>query len=487
MPFFRSRREERKRRPSPEPTPAPKPEANFGYTRWAEGDLERNGNLRGEYEEPDGPELKGYYQGRRIISRDTRIDGGAYFITGWKGINGEICVVDDREIPGYSTDERARLTPREEEQLRTERPNRLEQSYQNLQAQIGQALDASPSRGAIDMRELLQIVHQHARTELRYDLQKTEQIADEFEGQKIGLNRFLAEGVGVCRHQALLDGYIIERMIDEGKMNGQVSVDRSQIEGIGGHAWVRYTDFRNEPWIIDPAGNFVGTLEEAKRNANLAKFYERPTDKQQQDYAPQPKNARTSGNLSFGERRYGRPQEIRPRDQRARIDGNRYTTAAQERIEVRIGESEHLRTITEEYLKHVNQGAPPLDNLQQLVDYYLPEQTRSAERDVYPTADSTGRIKLSEFVERGVGTPGARLMLAASLLEQLHARGLVRGRATIESNEPKSGESRQEWLRYVNGDGESVIFDYQNRFIGNENRIQPEWRQFYDYWKTPQS
>ncbi|EKD64692.1 MAG: hypothetical protein ACD_50C00323G0007, partial [uncultured bacterium] len=75
--------------------------------------------------------------------------------------------------------------------------------------------------------------------------------------------------------QALLAGYLLEKLTQEGILGGKVSVDRNFIEGRGGHAWVRYTNSREEVFILDPAQDYKGTLKDAPKNGW---DYRRPED-----------------------------------------------------------------------------------------------------------------------------------------------------------------------------------------------------------------
>lgn len=97
--------------------------------------------------------------------------------------------------------------------------------------------------------------------------------------QKVSLGAYINKG-GICRHQALLTGYLLEKMVQDGKLPGKVSIDRNSIPNQGGHAWVRYEEpgkpNTNTVSIIDPAQGYVGRLSDVPTDAW---FYSRPTDK----------------------------------------------------------------------------------------------------------------------------------------------------------------------------------------------------------------
>ncbi|MCK4826180.1 hypothetical protein KA005_61120, partial [bacterium] len=93
--------------------------------------------------------------------------------------------------------------------------------------------------------------------------------------QKVMLDQFLRYGVGVCRHSALTAGLLLELLIKEKYLDGQVSVDRNTVEG--GHAWARYTNTKGTVYIIDITQEFFGTLDEAVVNGKWD--YSREEDK----------------------------------------------------------------------------------------------------------------------------------------------------------------------------------------------------------------
>jgi hypothetical protein len=58
---------------------------------------------------------------------------------------------------------------------------------------------------------------------------------------------------------------LLERLKNEGYVAGNVSIDRNSIPGLGGHAWVRYQNSKDVVFVIDPAQNYVGRLDEAPK------------------------------------------------------------------------------------------------------------------------------------------------------------------------------------------------------------------------------
>lgn len=187
------------------------------------------------YEEPSKESKNGVWQGRPIIGRDTRINGGVYVGAGER----EAVVVDDLKQP------------------------ELIEAYRTLLGRI-QGRD-TVLRSVFDLTKQL----------LPYNENTVEQITGGFEpDQKVGLSVFVRAKGGVCRHQALLSGYLLEKLKDDGVVRGTASIDRNYVPGEGGHAWVRYKNSAGEVYIIDPAQNYIGRIEDAGEGRW---FYERPT------------------------------------------------------------------------------------------------------------------------------------------------------------------------------------------------------------------
>ncbi|MDP3954875.1 MAG: hypothetical protein Q8Q15_00740 [bacterium] len=204
------------------------------------------------YEEPYGTERIGRFAGRPIITRDTPINGGVYLGSSAR----EAIVVDDRKYP-----------------------QELNAAYTELRRKMTEGV----SRG----RSVFECVYEVTKRTL--DLPRrtgdVEERVDELVGSivsqsgpdaKVTLNEFMREGIGICRHRALLAGYLIERLVKEGVLRGKVSVDRNYLPKQGGHAWVRWEGAGGNPIIIiDSSLGYVGPIERAPRNWN----YNRPANK----------------------------------------------------------------------------------------------------------------------------------------------------------------------------------------------------------------
>lgn len=171
-----------------------------------------------------------YYQGRKIIARDTPINKGVYFMNEFEAV-----VVDDEDDPAILAVFKDILKKLGEEQ-------RAGRDYKS------KALD-------IVYETVVQLMpYDHGDTRAKAINQKVGDL------QKVQLGAFI--GKGVCRHQALLIGYLLEKLVSVGLLNGKVSVDRN-ITKEGGHAWARYTTASGDRHILDAAQGYKGLIEKA--------------------------------------------------------------------------------------------------------------------------------------------------------------------------------------------------------------------------------
>lgn len=201
---------------------------------------------------------------RHTINRDTPILGGVY--EGSYG--GEAITLDYERDPRY------------------------------IDAAVEKVLEASRgSDGRVRKGSVLGAVYDRVSADMRYDSKAVDKLFEERLGgvdhQKVSLNAYIVGdekgGFGECRHQALFAGAVLERLIDEGVMNGQVSVERNRVkrrkdDKYDGHSWVRYTSSSGDVCIIDVAQHKFGPLEkmmEANRqNPDRNWDYARREDKQ---------------------------------------------------------------------------------------------------------------------------------------------------------------------------------------------------------------
>lgn len=238
-------------------------EASWDYTLIPSQQNRLGIPIRG-YEEPyvdhSGEVVLAMYHGRPVISRDSQVNGGVYIVPGSQ----EAIVVDDGTKPKEG-----------------DRPKEINTHYQKA---FNDFIDLAKSYGVSvrqgvrrdQITDMLKALLISVGDTIGYDIKFSEYIRSNFKDRKINLHDFIAEGKGVCRHQALLAGYILERLINGGFVSGSVSVDRNYVEDKGGHAWARYTDEKGRIYIIDPTNGYAGKLD---RKSNKIWSYSRPEDK----------------------------------------------------------------------------------------------------------------------------------------------------------------------------------------------------------------
>ncbi len=202
-----------------------------------------------QYKEKDENAPHGYFAGRRIIGRDTPINKGISIGDSSR----EMIVVDDEKFP------------------------KLKKIYGDLFEKRKQELIGNREREKTGTAEILDTVYRHVLDVMPYSTEIAEEIRKQVIDRKISLTVFVDKKGGQCRHQVLLAGYLIEKMISEGLLDGKVAVNRNFIKIIGGHTWVKFTDENKQVYIVDPAQKFCGTLEEAKKIVPW--FYEEPKKK----------------------------------------------------------------------------------------------------------------------------------------------------------------------------------------------------------------
>lgn len=208
----------------------------------------------GFYEEPDADGPSGYYdkpgeKRRLMIGRDTPINKGVYL----GSIEREAIVVDD-ESDGL-----------------------LHTAYGDLLIGLGRLRD----QHQLATETILQEVYQLVMKKIPYNAglaDRIMEVASQKDG-RVALGSYIASHGGVCRHEALLAGYLIERLIQDERIGdenrrsfGRVSVDRNAVRNKGGHAWVRYGDEKKQVWIIDAAQKYCGKLDDV---SDEAWFYQR--------------------------------------------------------------------------------------------------------------------------------------------------------------------------------------------------------------------
>ncbi|MSR89599.1 hypothetical protein EXS53_01545 [Patescibacteria group bacterium] len=204
------------------------------------------------YEEPTGesvlgdisasnPSKYGIYKNRHVIGRDERINQGVYLGAGERE---EIVVNDKREKTADIYDGIYNKL--------------LDKVRARQDSQQAEGVNSNFKNGILD--EVFEVVLES----MKYDDEFANKAANQYRNQKVDLSLFILEGKGVCRHQALLAGYLLERLKDNGLISGDVSIDRNSVPGVGAHSWVRYVSGTSgKIYILDPAQQFAGLLKDA--------------------------------------------------------------------------------------------------------------------------------------------------------------------------------------------------------------------------------
>jgi hypothetical protein len=192
------------------------------------------------YEEPDEEAPSGIYAGRQIITRDTPINGGVYLGSHRR----EAIVVDDaKHLDVYN-----------------EIYTRFADTVYTIAANIP---DASVQQ------KVLMPALAVAQTYLPYSEFMVSRLTAGSMDKKVNLATFIRHRAGVCRHQALLCGYLLERFQQDEELDpaDRISIDRNKISGVGGHAWVRFISSDGTVYVVDPAQNVVAPLESIDSSA----------------------------------------------------------------------------------------------------------------------------------------------------------------------------------------------------------------------------
>lgn len=192
-----------------------------------------------DYAPPDERAPYGYYKGFPIIGRNSKtIDGGVYL----GGSAREAIVVNGQS-------------------------GTMKKLHNELLASISPMLREP---GLNKDRDILTAVMSKVKLEMPYDVRVVQAIRSRYpKDGLVNLSEYVHEYGGVCRHQALLAGYIIENLINGGILHGSIRVERNTVEDLGGtHAWASFvpkgsTSIDNVI-VVDPAQTFVGTKREAQ-------------------------------------------------------------------------------------------------------------------------------------------------------------------------------------------------------------------------------
>ena len=213
--------------------------AERDYTRRARNQL----RMDPQYEEKGIIFKERFFQNRFCIIQDTPINGGVIV-----GSRKESLLIDEKEDP-------------------------------KLVASFMDFMRYKRESGCTTSGEILNAIWMFVREKIPYNaasvLEKEKGIQKR---QIMKLSEFF--GGGVCLHQSALAGYLTEKMIIAGKLRGFVSIDRSRIDSLGGHSFVRYETWAGHPIIIDASNDDVSPrLLSQVEDPDFHAFYERPSDR----------------------------------------------------------------------------------------------------------------------------------------------------------------------------------------------------------------
>jgi hypothetical protein len=174
------------------------------------------------------------YQGYKLIGRDMDVRGGVFHT---KRSGSEAILVDQNENPGIYLDY-------------------LEDVCERAEGKSGKVLSS----------RVVPAVFSTVRARMPATKASEEEVAllcqerGIARGQVVGLSMFMEEGIGVCRHSALVAATLLEDFKEANIIDGQISVDRNlrwnpedKRVKKNGHAWVRFTTPEGIEWVLDPA------------------------------------------------------------------------------------------------------------------------------------------------------------------------------------------------------------------------------------------
>ena len=80
-------------------------------------------------------------------------------------------------------------------------------------------------------------------------------------GELLHLSDYIENGAGVCRDQALLSACLMEKLQEDGFLEGEIHVERNQDEKHG-HEWATFSEYGSDDvYVIDVAQHYVGKKE----------------------------------------------------------------------------------------------------------------------------------------------------------------------------------------------------------------------------------
>ena len=227
------------------------------YTSKASDMLALNSNAK--IEEKYG---ETYVDGRVTIGRDTAInrDRPGIDIRSWR-VGGESIVVDSKKYP--------------------EAFNKLQASYEKTLHEI-----TGGKKRRMTEEAKLKAIFETVSKAMGYDLDYVNKLEAHVAKQpkadmrKVSLSAYLEEGKGVCRHMALAVAWLGGELARTGELSGAMTTGANvRDKDNSGHEWARYTAADGSVYIIDPAQEHFGKLEDYIDDKEVWEYF-RPGERQ---------------------------------------------------------------------------------------------------------------------------------------------------------------------------------------------------------------
>lgn len=148
--------------------------------------------------------------------------------------------------------------------------------FDNFIKRVRAVTDTLPhGKDSVSERVGLSLVFDSVRKDIEYSKPFTENVINDihtnpdlYPHNLVPLHYYLPQGTsrgkGVCRHMAYAAALLGTKAHKHGELHlpGAFEFHNNSIAERGGHAWVRYKSPDGTDYIIDPAQNFMGTLDE---------------------------------------------------------------------------------------------------------------------------------------------------------------------------------------------------------------------------------
>lgn len=194
----------------------------------------------------------GKFQGRDVVTRNTTMGG---------------------KNPEATVDIRALAGGAEATVVDAIRAGELEkQGYNKLTAAFYERLERArlaAGNAPLEAKTIAELIYETVSAGITYDPEYADATAalvaknSNNGSNKVNLGWYLYDGKGVCRHMALASAWLGGELVDKGLLRGRVTAEVNQrLTDNLAHEWARFTDDFGEVYIIDPAQNYFGKLED---------------------------------------------------------------------------------------------------------------------------------------------------------------------------------------------------------------------------------